>query len=86
MMEKTETQIVNTEKITHKFYCDNCQKLLGESTELDDGYYKRYGEYEAKVLLSSGWYKLKKNLCDDCKSKLQENIVKTIKQLGFVKD
>lgn len=85
-MEKTEIQIVNTEKITHKFYCDNCKKFLGESIEFDDGYHKRYGEYEENVHLSSGWYKLKKNLCDDCKSKLQENIVKTIKQLGFVKD
>lgn len=83
-MEKTEMQIVNTEKITHKFYCDNCNKFLGESTELDDGYYKEYGKYMARINLSNKIYETEKNLCDDCRSKLQENIINEMRKLGFI--
>lgn len=48
-MNKTRKQIVEVERFSHDFYCDECEKYLGRSEEYDDGFYKVIGEFERRV-------------------------------------
>ncbi len=80
-MEKIK---IKTEKINiHQFYCDNCNKFLGESEEYDDGYVYEIGEFKEHFRFAGQWYSLRKTLCEDCQKKLIENIKKSLKELGF---
>lgn len=76
-MEKIET--------THQFYCDNCNKYLGKTKEYDDGYYPELGKFELKFYLPSGWYKINKYFCDECKEKFLKKVENTLVDLGFEK-
>ena len=64
-MEQKETIICAREETTHKFYCDDCNKYLGETHEYNDGWYPNLGEFELKFYLSDDWYFINKCLCDD---------------------
>ena len=70
----------------HDFYCDDCNKHLGKVEEYDDGYYQELGDFEMKFFVSRSWYRLRKNLCDDCKDKLVSKICTTLEEVGFEKD
>ena len=81
-MEKTTTEIVEEENISHSFFCDICGKQIGQSEEWDDGYYVTHGDYSADFLFGH-WYRLEMCLCDDCAQKKTNDILRTIKDLGF---
>ena len=72
--------------IRHKFYCDDCKEYIGSSAEYDDGYYEDIGEVIEKAYIYNDWYYLKKTLCDDCRDKFYENLIKQLKEIGFVRE
>ena len=82
-MEKTITQVKYVEQKTHLFYCDDCRVPLGCTTEYDDGYYERLGEFELEWHTPNGWYKLNKCLCDTCRDKCLNNIYEMLETAGF---
>ena len=84
-MDKIETKQELVNRDTHKFYCDNCNKFLGESVEYEDGYYKEFGEFYLHFFIDH-WYELNKHLCNDCRVKLLTDIKQMLKQLGFEKE
>lgn len=59
-MEIKETIIRKVEGVIHHFYCDDCNKHLGDSTEFEDGYYAKHGEFEMRIYFPDGWHKVKK--------------------------
>lgn len=87
-------QIVTTKRIiedrTHKFYCDECGKFLGESTEYSDGYYEKFGEVPRHDMpqynhILGIHIKLSKTcLCDECLEKKQEEVREALGKLGFI--
>lgn len=82
-MEKLETITYTTEKTTHHFYCDGCNKYLGESTEYDDGWYPVLGEFELKFLVDGNWYEINKCFCDECREKFLQKVESVLTELGF---
>lgn len=54
--------------IIHEFYCDLCGKKIGESIELDDGYFTELNEVEFVIQnnYGSNRYSKKMHLCDNC--------------------
>jgi hypothetical protein len=78
-MEKIEN---NKDKRIHKFYCDSCGKFLGSSKELPDCYFEKLGEYRQcfYVQEENSWYKLEKNLCDDCKNNFNKKLIEVLKK------
>ncbi len=84
-MENVITHSVQKDINEHQFYCDECNKLLGTSTEYDDGYYAEYGRFEQSVCIKSQQYTMRKCLCDQCKAAQINKIVKTLEELGFSK-
>ena len=81
-MEKTIPHRGWVERNIHEFYCDGCNKYLGKTFEYDDGYYADIGECEYRFNVD-GWYKIKRNLCPECKKKLIDNIQHCLVDLGF---
>lgn len=55
--------------IIHEFYCDLCGKKIGESIELDDGYFTELNEVEFVIqnAYGSNRYSKKMHLCDTCR-------------------
>lgn len=84
-MEKIETKKVEKEERKHKFYCDVCNKFLGESIEYEDGYYEEYGDIEHKIFIHRTNYIIKMNLCEECYQKKMNEIEEAIKKVGYVK-
>lgn len=85
-MENIETKVVETKKIIHKFYCDKCNKYLGKSEELSDGYYTEFGDYKVKIYIPEnkhGWYISKGCLCDKCKNQYFDSLADVLAQNGF---
>lgn len=81
----TKTKKIKSTTNVVEFYCDNCKKFLGESEEFDDGYVPELGEYEQEIFINNDWYRIEKNLCDECKQKLTKDIIDSLKKLGFKK-
>lgn len=70
--------------IKHKITCDICGKELDTIEEEQDGYY--YNPYKHEVDINpfhSGWYSYKKDLCDDCYNKIQNDFINILKNFGF---
>ena len=82
-MEKIEEKEVARISRTHKFYCDKCNKYLGQSEEYDDGWYKSINEREWNVCIDKIWYYKRANLCDECFKEINNNIIKTFQKLDF---
>ena len=77
------TKTVEVETITHKFYCDECGVLLGESREDPDGYYEEIRKYEWELRVGLCEYLIKKgHYCSKCK----EQIVSALEGIGFKKE
>lgn len=85
-MEKIETIIREEEHHEHYFYCDDCDQYLGVREEYSDGYYPKVGEFELKIYLPDGWYKVEKCFCEECKDKYLSKLQNALKDLGFEKD
>ena len=85
-MEKLESKTYSIERVTHRFYCDDCNTYLGKSEEYDDGYYQDLGEFKLKMYLPSGWYIVEKCLCNECREKFLKKVENTLKELGFKKE
>lgn len=83
-METESTQTISREQKVHQFYCDGCGAELGTSVELDDGYYKTFGDYQQGVYVNKAWYRLKKNFCDECATAKTAAIISALTGLGFV--
>ena len=83
-MERRETIARTVEETIFHFYCDDCNKYLGK-TEEDDGYYSELGEFDLKFHLPSGFFKVERHLCDDCKNKYLTKVENTLIELGFKK-
>ena len=84
-MEKLEVNKRTVEDVTHHFYCDECNKYIGETQEYDDGYYPELGEFELKFYFLDDWYEINKCLCDECREKFLNKILLTLTELGFKK-
>jgi hypothetical protein len=84
-MEKTIKEIVQVERASHEFYCDECNKYLGTSEEYEDGWYQELGKFEQKIYIDK-WYRFKKCLCDNCQKSFIENLKVVLKNIGFEKD
>ena len=82
-MEKINTVNKTIEYRYHIFYCDMCNKELGTTGELEDGYYHRLGEYNQDFYLDEKWFHLTRNLCNECKDKFNEKIKNALFDLGF---
>ena len=70
--------------IKHKIICDICGKELDIIEEEQEGYY--YNPYKREVHINpfyNGYYKYKKDLCDDCYNKIQNNFINILKDFGF---
>jgi hypothetical protein len=85
-MEKVETKTRQIEDRTHHFYCDDCGAHIGSSQEYDDGWYQELGQFEIKILMPRGWYKLEKCLCEDCKKKFSNKVHAKLELVGFKPD
>ena len=85
-MEKVITEIRKKEENKHQFYCDNCNKYLGETQEYEDGYYPKIGEFELSFYLPDGWYKVEKCLCEECKNNYIDKLRDVLKSIGFEAD
>ena len=85
-MEQIKSTIKTIEKRQHLFYCDECGKYLGASTEYDDGYYQTYGDFRLKFCVVDNWYRVTKCFCDDCREKFINNVKTNLTNMGFEKD
>lgn len=87
-MNKTRKQIVEVERFSHDFYCDECEKYLGRSEEYDDGFYNIIGEFEMRIFLPEGygWYEIKRCLCEECKKKYLSIFSNDLINHGFNKE
>ena len=82
-MERESTQTISREQKVHQFFCDECGAELGVSTEYDDGYYAKFGEYNQQVQINGVWYKLHANYCPECAATKTNDIISAITNLGF---
>jgi hypothetical protein len=82
-MEKLETNTCTIENVTHHFYCDDCNKYLGETEEYDDGYYHELGEFELSFYFLDNRYEINKCLCDECREKFLNKMLLILTELGF---
>jgi hypothetical protein len=82
-MEKVEIKTEQIEDCTHHFYCDDCNAYIGSSHEYDDGWYDELGEFELKIHMPRGWYKLEKCLCEKCKEKFLDKTYANLESVGF---
>ena len=86
-MEKIFEQTVTIKEVHHSFFCDKCKTLLGERIECDDGYYEELGRYEHSFVIDGkGYYRLRLNLCDECREKMNNEIEQALFKLGFKKE
>ena len=84
-MEKVKTIIEQTEIQEHSFYCDECGEYLGTSTELSDGWYKKYGDFVLRFYINN-WYSVKKCLCETCERNFISKVKTTLTNMGFERD
>lgn len=88
-MDKLITVTETVEKRTHRFFCDECGALLGESVEHDDGYYTKFGQVprsnmpQDDQILGIHVELLKNCLCDKCLEKKQNEVRDALVKLGF---
>ena len=83
-MDKTEIYEKTIKCVSHTFYCDKCNQLIGKVEEEEDGYYRDLGRYELNFHIPKiGWFSLNRNLCDECKEKVTEEVKNTLLNMGF---
>lgn len=74
------------EYAVHHIDCDKCGKHICDSEEYDDGYYYDPSKFEEKICINSTWYRYRTNLCDECKKKTREAMIKMLTDFGFEKE
>ena len=85
MAEQIRTEETTVTIKYHDFHCDECNCIVGTSTEEIDGGYARYGMCELQVLTPFGTYECyDKCLCDGCKETFFANTKQALEDLGFV--
>lgn len=85
-MDKVKTINKIKTEIIHHFYCDSCNKYLGSSEELDDGYYDELGLFHEEYYIDNDWYVINKNFCEKCKTDYLHKIKSNLCNLGFVRE
>jgi hypothetical protein len=85
-MIQTETKTYTKEQRIHHFYCDNCNKYLGETREYDDGWYPDLGEFNLHFVVDGKWYEIEKCFCDDCRKAFLDKVENMLIELGFEKE
>lgn len=84
-------KIAKTRKIIkkiniHTFYCDDCQKKIDECEEdYYDGYYEE-PYIELSLNIFDEIYNITLCLCDECKAKFKNKLIKSLMDLGFRRD
>lgn len=81
-LEKIEKTCIETK---HSFYCDKCEKFLGDAVECEDGYYPKFGRLELFFNLPDGRYEVKCHFCDKCKEEFIELLRTNLLNMGFKK-
>lgn len=84
-MIKTKRIKKTIESVTYGFYCDKCEKYLGESEKCSDGYFLSKGAFDINLYIPplGRRYEIHKYVCDECKNKLIESLRRGFKELGF---
>ena len=82
-MDELKIIEVVSEKRQHYFYCDKCEKLIGFSSECEDGYYAKFGEVKEHMFINGAWYNIHKTLCEECKKEFYEELIKKLESFGF---
>lgn len=82
-MDKLKIIEVVSEKRQHYFYCDKCEKLLGFSSEYEDGYYAKFGEVKERISINGTRFNIEKTLCEECKKEFYEELIKKLESVGF---
>lgn len=80
-MDKVVNEEIKHIRKKHNIYCDNCEKLIAVETEYEDGYYPDH--IFNLQLYVDGWLDYKKQLCDECRIKVQQQIREGLLDLGF---
>ena len=76
-MDKVETKQTVKEERTHRFYCDDCKKLIMESNEYDDGY------YDTPYICHVGLFTLRGHYCEECGQDRVNGLIEYAKAHGF---
>ena len=86
-MEEQSEKVIEVIEKHHTFYCDKCECLLGDTVEDNDCYYDEFGRYERSFVIDGkGYYRLRLNLCDECREKMNNEIEQALFKLGFKKE
>lgn len=85
-MEIKETLKCSKHVTKHNFYCDSCNKYLGSSEELNDGYYNELGRFSLRFCVDQKWYEAKRCFCDKCKTNFLNMVKENLKNIGFKED
>lgn len=66
-MEKVISKEATKINIIHEFYCDKCNKYLGESVEYDDGWFDEIGYFDTTIInfLNKNGFDLKQPISKD---------------------
>ena len=86
MSDKIETEKVERIITKHKIYCDNCDKLLSETYECEDGWYPNQFKREIYYSIKGDRYVLIEDLCDECYDVLLTTVKESLESLGFRKE
>ena len=82
-MEEVKIVPKQVTETVHDFYCDYCNKHLGQTVECHDGYYPKLGRMETSFNTNNNRFTFDKNLCDECKEKFWAKLKESLIQLGF---
>lgn len=79
----TKTKVITDKINVHIFYCDSCQKKIAECEEsYYDGYYEE-PYIELSLNIFDEIYSITLCLCEDCKAKFKNKLIKSLMNLGF---
>lgn len=84
-MDRIEKIEVTRTKFIHNIYCDKCGKFIERIEENDEGYYVETSEFELSLLVEN-WFRIRENLCKECREKFMTKLRDFLCELGFEED
>ena len=84
MIEQIEKIQSSTNR--HEFHCDGCGKILGVVYEDKDGKYNNIGYNFWRYHVGHEWYSKEGHYCLSCATKINTQIIESLKKVGFVKE
>lgn len=86
-MEEIEVKKITSTINIHRFYCDDCKRLIDSVEESNDGYVPTCNiDYKVGVCVNTGWFRMNKHLCHECAKKQDLKIEEGLLALGFEKE